>query len=96
MAVPFYFIEQTSVMGELEGPELTFRQITGCAATMPSQVLPTNKNKYILAIFTPACENTIFHNKWMTTNTWAESICLHYEVPEGIHLMVLHLAKPLH
>jgi len=72
-------------MGELEGPELRFRQITGCAAVMTSQILPTNKKRYILAVFTQACENTTFCNKWMTSNTWAESICLHYQVPEGIH-----------
>jgi len=51
---------------------------------MTPQVLPTNKNKYILVIFMQACENTTLHNKLMTANTWAESICLHYQVPEGI------------
>jgi len=58
-------------MGELEGSELTFRQITGCTAAMTSQVLPTNN---ISAVFMQACENTTFHNNWMTANTWAESI----------------------
>ena len=71
-------------MGEFEGPELTFRQITGCVAAMTSQVLPTNKNKFVLAVFMQACENITFHNKWMTANTWAESICLNYQLPEGI------------
>jgi len=39
----FYQINYGSVMGELEGPELTFRQITGCAAAMTSQVLLTKQ-----------------------------------------------------
>jgi len=54
------------------------------AATMTSQVLLKTKNKYILLAFYQACDSKTFCNKWMTAKTWAESICLHYQLPKAL------------
>jgi len=51
---------------------------------MATRLLPKTKNKYILSVFKQACETAIFHDKWMTADTWADAICLHYQLSEGI------------
>jgi len=51
---------------------------------MATQLLPKTKNKYILSVFKQACETAFFHNKWMTADTWADAICLHYQLSKGI------------
>ena len=57
---------------------------TSLAAAMTSHVLPKIKNKYILLAFYQACASETFHDKWMTAETWAESICRHYQLPKAL------------
>jgi len=51
---------------------------------MATGLLPKTKIKYILSIFKQVCETAIIHDKWMTANTWADTICLHYHLSKGI------------
>ena len=37
-------------------------------------------NKFVVQVFLEACRKADFQDKWMTSGTWAELVCLHYKL----------------